>query len=63
MPANAGGFEYSAGFMAATALLHIAGIAGAMSVARLVGKYGKAVARLAGGAFALGGIGVLAGWL
>jgi urease accessory protein len=34
-----------------------------MGVAKLVGKYGKAVAQVAGGVFALGGIGVLAGWL
>ena len=63
MPADAGGLSYALGFMAATALLHAAGIAAAMSVARLVGKYGKAVAQVAGGLFALAGIGVLAGWL
>lgn len=63
MPADAGGLEYAAGFMIATALLHAAGTAGALLVARLVGKYGRIVARVAGVAFALGGIGVLAGWL
>jgi urease accessory protein len=63
MPADAGGLTYALGFMAATTLLHVAGIAGAMGVARLVGRYGRLVAQLAGGAFALGGIGVLAGWL
>jgi urease accessory protein len=63
MPANAGGLDYALGFVAATALLHAAGIAGALAVARLTGQYGKAAARIAGVAFALGGAGVLAGWL
>lgn len=63
MPADAGGLTYALGFMTATALLHAAGILAAMGVARLVGKYGRLVAQIAGGAFALGGIGVLAGWL
>ena len=63
MPANAAGFEYAVGFMLATALLHLSGIGGAMGVARLVGKYGKQIAQVAGGLFALGGVGVLAGWL
>lgn len=63
MPADALGFEYAAGFLIATALLHLAGIFAAMGVAKLVGKYGKPVAQVAGGLFALGGVGVLAGWL
>jgi urease accessory protein len=63
MPADAGGLEYAAGFMVATALLHAAGIGGAVLVARLMGKYGRTAAQVAGGAFALGGIGILAGWL
>ena len=63
MPADAGGLTYALGFIAATALLHVAGIVGAVGVAKLAGKYGKAVAQVAGGVFALGGIGVLAGWL
>jgi len=63
MPVDASGLEYAAGFIAATALLHAAGIAAAMAVAKLVGRYGKVVAQVAGGLFALGGVGVLAGWL
>jgi urease accessory protein len=63
MPADAGALTYALGFVAATALLHVAGIAGAMGVAAVTGKYGRLVAQIAGGAFALGGIGVLAGWL
>ena len=63
MPLGASGLDYALGFIAATALLHIAGIAAAMGMARLVGKFGKPVAQAAGGVFALGGVGVLAGWL
>ena len=63
MPADAGGLNYALGFVAATALLHAAGIAGALGVSKLVGKYGRTVAQIAGGVFALGGVGVLAGWL
>ena len=44
-------------------LLHLAGIGAAIGVARLVGRYGKTAAQVAGGLFALGGVGVLAGWL
>lgn len=63
MPAGALGFEYAAGFILATAGLHLAGIGAAMGASRLVGKYGKTVAQVAGGLFAVGGMGLLAGWL
>lgn len=63
MPTQSSGLGYALGFIAATALLHLAGIAAAMGVARLVGRYGRPVAQVAGGLFALGGVGVLAGWL
>jgi len=63
MPADAGALTYALGFVAATALLHVAGIAAAMGVAAATGKYGRTIAQVAGGAFALGGLGVLAGWL
>lgn len=63
MPQDAGGLTYALGFMTATALLHVAGIAGAMCVVRLAGRYGRPIAQVAAGVFALGGIGVLAGWL
>lgn len=63
MPADATGLTYALGFVAATAVLHVAGIAGSMGIAAMAGRYGRTMARIAGGAFALGGIGVLAGWL
>jgi urease accessory protein len=34
-----------------------------MGVAAVTGKYGRPLAQVAGGVFALGGLGVLAGWL
>lgn len=63
MPADASGLTYALGFVAATALLHVAGIAASAGVARLAGRHGKVLAQIAGGIFALGGAGVLAGWL
>lgn len=63
MPETAGGLTYALGFVAATALLHLAGIAATLGAARIVGRYGKATARVAGAAFAIGGAGLLAGWL
>lgn len=62
MPHDASGLAYAAGFVVATALLHLAGIAATFAVARLVGSHGRAASRLAGTAFALGGIGIVAGW-
>ena len=62
-PLGSSGWQYALGFVAATALLHLAGIAAAMGAARLVGRFGKPVAQAAGALFALGGVGVLAGWL
>ncbi|WP_354066411.1 HupE/UreJ family protein [Devosia sp. 2618] len=63
MPTDASGLTYAAGFAVATALLHLSGIASTAAIARLIGKYGKYAAQFAGGVFAIGGIGVLAGWL
>ncbi|UJW87647.1 HupE/UreJ family protein [Devosia sp. SL43] len=63
MPEDAGGLTYALGFIAATTLLHLAGIGAALGVSRIVGRYGKIAAQVAGGGFALGGVGILAGWL
>ena len=63
MPAGASGVGYALGFLAATALLHLVGIGIAMAVATLSRRHAKPVAQVAGGLFALGGVGVLAGWL
>ena len=63
MVAGTAGLEYAAGFVVATALLHAAGIGAAIGLSKLAGKHGRIVAQVAGGVFALGGAGVLAGWL
>ncbi|QDZ10488.1 HupE/UreJ family protein [Devosia ginsengisoli] len=63
MPDTAGGLTYALGFVVATALLHAAGIVAALGAARIVGRYGKVAAQVAGGVFALAGVGILAGWL
>ncbi|HQZ11401.1 MAG TPA: HupE/UreJ family protein [Devosia sp.] len=63
MPVNAVGFEYALGFLLATAALHLAGIGAATGVSRLVGKFGRPAAQAAAALFALGGVGLLAGWL
>lgn len=63
MPANAAGFEYALGFLLATVLLHLTGVGAALGVTKLVGRFGRPAAQVAGGLFALGGVGVLAGWL
>ncbi len=63
MALDSSGLGYAGGFIAATTVLHALGIAAALVVARLVGQHGRTAARWAGAAFALGGVGVLAGWL
>ena len=63
MPSDAGGVLYAAGFVAATGLLHGAGIGAATIFARLTGRLGKPLAQVAGALFAAGGFGVLVGWL
>ena len=63
MPQGTGGVTYALGFVLATALLHLGGIAAARGAAGVVGRYGRIAAQVAGGIFALGGMGVLVGWL
>lgn len=63
MPAGALGLEYALGFVLATVALHLAGIGAAIGVSRVVGRYGRTAAQVAGGLFAVGGLGILAGWL
>jgi urease accessory protein len=63
MPASAEGVTYAMGFLLATALLHLAGIAASLGMAKLAGRHGKMAAQSAAGLFAIGGVGILAGWL
>ncbi len=63
MSPDASGLQYALGFVVATALLHLAGIGGAIGIGQLAGRYGGAAARVAGGTLALGGGALLLGWL
>lgn len=63
MPAALNALPYATGFVFATALLHATGIGAAFGLSRATGKYGRILARFAGAVFALGGVGLLAGWL
>jgi len=55
MPVDASGASYAAGFLAATALLHLAGIGLGMGLSRLVST-NDALSRVAGGAIAMAGV-------
>jgi urease accessory protein len=61
IPENAGGLGYALGFMTATALLHISGIALGYGIAALDRTRSHALVRAAGGLVALAGAGILAG--
>lgn len=63
MPEDAAGLAYGAGFMLATALLHLAGIAIGFGIGKAGEKYGPAVTRTVGGIAALAGMGLLLGAL
>ena len=59
MPEAASGLAYGAGFVAATALLHDAGIG--LGMGHLGDENGRPALRVAGAAFAAAGLGLLAG--
>jgi urease accessory protein len=61
MPAAAGGMAYAAGFMIATATLHLAGLAIGFVIAKMGDTRGAFVTRSAGGIAALAGVGLLSG--
>ncbi|MCC0807116.1 HupE/UreJ family protein [Methylobacterium sp. W2] len=61
MPEAASGLAYGAGFVAATALLHAAGLALGLGMGRLGEGNGRPALRVAGAAFAAAGLGLLAG--
>lgn len=63
MPADTSGLAYGLGFMAATALLHAAGIAAGLGIGRLSRESGVMAARAGGGAMALAGVAIIAGVL
>lgn len=61
MPQNLSGYEYAAGFMLATALLHGAGIALGLGMGRLGEIGGRRLTQATGGAMALAGVVLLVG--
>lgn len=60
MPADASGFAYGAGFLAATAMLHIAGIGLGLGIAHMARRSATRFAQAGGTAIALAGIVLLA---
>lgn len=61
MPEDAAGAAYAAGFMFATALLHLAGVGAGMLIGKAGDRFGQLVMRTAGGGVVLAGVGILAG--
>jgi urease accessory protein len=59
MAPDASGGAYAAGFMLATALLHVAGIALGFLIGRIGVAYGRLAYQLGGGLVALAGVGIL----
>lgn len=63
MPEDAGVVAYAAGFMIATALLHVLGIAIGFVIGRASERGGRIVTQSAGGIAAIAGVGLLNGLL
>ncbi|MBY5767340.1 HupE/UreJ family protein [Rhizobium leguminosarum] len=61
MPENAAAAGYAAGFMVATALLHVAGLALGCLIGRAGERQGLFVTRTAGGIATIAGVGILTG--
>ena len=61
MPATATGFSYGLGFLAATALLHAAGLALGFGLDRAVTANSKRLARIGGALLSLSGLAILGG--
>jgi urease accessory protein len=62
MPVDASGLTYAAGFMLATASLHVAGIGLGLAVGR-IGARSRLALQASGGAMALAGVALLSGYL
>lgn len=63
MPAAASGFDYAAGFLLATALLHTAGIGFGLGIARFGRTHAPRAIQFGGAAMAIAGLGLLTGAL
>jgi urease accessory protein len=63
MPTDAAGVEYAGGFMLATALLHVAGIALGFLVGWLGEQYSRRIVRVSGALVSLAGVAILTGYI
>ena len=63
MPVDSSGLGYALGFMLATALLPMGGIALGLGIARLASGASQRFVQLGGGAMAVAGVGILTGYL
>lgn len=63
MPETASGLAYGAGFMVATAVLHVIGIGLGLLIGTAGQTYGRRINQVAGGAMALAGVAILGGAL
>lgn len=61
MPLDASGAAYAAGFIIATALLHVAGIALGIGIQRIGNAYWTRTAQVSGAGMALAGVAILTG--
>ncbi|MBC8049245.1 MAG: HupE/UreJ family protein [Chitinophagales bacterium] len=61
MPADTSGAAYAAGFMSATSLLHMAGIALGLGVAKIGNAYWARTAQFGGAAISIAGVAILTG--
>ena len=59
IPEDAGGVAYAAGFLIATAILHLAGISAGFLIGKAGEHHGSAVVRLAGGLSTVAGVTLL----
>ena len=60
MPGGSAGLGYAAGFLTATAILHVLGLGLGSGIGRLTHSFARPVARIGGSAMALTGLGMLA---
>lgn len=63
MPVDAAGLTYALGFMLATAILHCIGLAAGLGIGFVANDRVPAFSRIAGGAMAVAGVGILTGVL
>ncbi|MFU0506113.1 HupE/UreJ family protein [Pseudaminobacter sp. NGMCC 1.201702] len=63
MPETVAGLAYGSGFIAATALLHAAGLAGGLVLGHTAEARGATLVKCLGGAASLAGVGILTGVL